>query len=154
MKAAHSIKGFARQRGPQGMPHTLRVRPRHLQKCFTERPPHDGDSSLGEAERLATEPLTPTPPRLALFLLFFPTAVCVTPGDRSQPAAVATDTLKNCAGENQESGRKSHLGSLPPILGTPGSRELSQSLLGLQGPWQDWLARPISQYLPGVSTQP
>lgn len=98
MKAAHSIKGSARQRGPQGMPHTLRVRPRHLQKCFTERPPRDGDSSLGEAERLATEPPTPTPPCLALFLLFFPTAVCVTPGDRSQPAAVTTDKLKNCAG--------------------------------------------------------
>lgn len=47
------------------------VRPRHVQKCFTQRPPYDGDSSLGEAERLATE--LPPPPGLGLFLLSFPT---------------------------------------------------------------------------------
>lgn len=89
------------------------VRPRHVQKCFTELPPRDGDSSLGEAERLATELPAPIP-RLGLVFAFLPKAVCVTPGDKSQPAAATTDVLRNFEGRNQqESGTEEGLYTNP-----------------------------------------
>lgn len=78
------------------------VRPRHLQKCFTERPPRDGGSSLGEAARLGTEPPPPSLPAWPCFCFSSQCSLCDSWG---QEPACSCDH-RHVKDLNQESGRE------------------------------------------------
>lgn len=142
MNAAHSIKGSARQRGPQGLPHTPESGPDTSRNVLLSALPAraaTGNGNLGEAERLASEPPPPPLPAWPCFCFSSQRSLCGSWGQ--EPACscghrhakeTAWARIKNLAG-------KSHRGVSPnQSWRTPGSRELSVPVTpGLQGPWQD-----------------